>query len=261
MGARSRVNTYQRRPARDAGYLIGRTGVIVPEIPPLPASTVDYLHSLQRVTLDGSNNVQTWASAGAKYSPTQGVAGQRPAYGGDGSNFKGKSVVQAAVTGSKGLISPAGVQIFANGSRPYILTIARLRAMPAGTQGMSHFADAGVGGNYPGIYGNPGNVQMFVTGGTTVTYVTAGAGVPGFWEMYLDAAGASVIALNGTIVATAGAAGTITAATVKMSIGCNASGANFTDSSFAFQLTATAVPTAPERAAMLAWSRAYWGTP
>src|SRR3982751_1623944 len=245
----------KRRPSGGGG---GIGGGGVPDVPPLPANTVDYLHSLQRVTLDGSLNVQTWTSAQGKYAPTQAVAGNRPVYAPDTTLFRGKNVVQFATVGSKSLISPAGVQIFANASKPYVMTVARLRAYPAGTSGITHFTDVGVATNIPGLYGTPASVQVFMSGGANPTLSTSST-QPAIFETYLDAAGVTTIAVNGAVVSLSGTGGAISAAAVRMSVGGNVSAANFTDSSIAFQLTASALPTASERAALLAWAQAYWG--
>ena len=95
----------------------------------LNAYLVDYWDSLAGVGLV-SGAVDTWTGQKLGIILSAAAAGNRPVYGADTGYFRGKSVVQAAVTGSKYLrILDYGSDIIANGaaSKPYLVSIHRLR--------------------------------------------------------------------------------------------------------------------------------------
>jgi len=234
-----------------------------PLYPAIPASLiVDELHAwdFSKITLDaafGAGNVTTWASRRGVYSPTQGTGAARPNYAADSTYFRGLPCVQST-NAARSLSSAAGSTIFANASKPYVLTIGRMRALPpSGTCGITQFADAGVSINGPGLYQTTTQLQNFFPASTlSVGYTSL---VPAFIECFLTAAGVNTLVVNGVSLGTNGTGLTDTAACTRMSIGANIGGANKTDFSFVYQLTAPSVLDANVRQYLRRWARLLFG--
>lgn len=226
------------------------------KLPPLPSTSKDYLHAEIGISLDGSNNVITWTSAGSVYAPTQGTAGNRPTYTNDGIFCRGKAAVQGTAA-ARFLSSAAGTTIFAANSKPYVCGVARMRAYAGGTNGITQFADAGVSVNAPGFYATATQLQNFFPASTlTVAFTRTD---PIFYEIYLDASGVNTMAVDGVVVGTNGTGLNVGGSVInRMAIGASIGGASKTDSSHWWQHTCTALPTGVERAELWAYARGYW---
>lgn len=235
---------------------------VSPSDPPYMSGIIDELHCERRISLDGFTNVQSWTSRLGLYAPAQATAGQRPTYGVDGAFFNGKSVVQCDVATPRWLISPSGGVIFPANSRPYVATIARIRALPAaGFNGVFSFTNAGGGTNDPGLYANATQLQVFWPNASSLTTGPPGTN-PVLFETYYDDTGVCRLAINLTVVASDPTPGRFAAGgATKVAIGANGGGSNFNNASFAFQRSCIALPPLPERQALYAWGQSYFLIP
>lgn len=273
MGARGRVNTNQRRPARDAGYRSrAGGGGGTSQTPPLPASAVEYWHS------------ELGASAANAVGQIVGVTlpgTGSPTVAADGALFNGRPVYQCATTGSKGWGRSGFPAIVAAGTRPYMCAVMRTRtlevagllltagvcarggdAAPTLDLGVLAFEGNGVAGGFSS-YRNRDSVQTRATSpyGTQDTS-------PHFFEAYIDAAAGQLLFVDGVQVAANAAVTSVSTAAVTMAAigaiwggGGAGSMSNFGNTSLGFWLICSAVPSAGERAALLAWAQAYWFPP
>lgn len=106
---------------------------------------VEYWHSELGIELI-SGVVSVWHGQRKDALVVQGTAGNRPVYGPDASGyFRGRSVVQFAITGAKRMQSStlAGGVLPTSGQRPYVITIARMRALDGASTGQTLYEFAG----------------------------------------------------------------------------------------------------------------------
>ena len=235
--------------------------------PPLPTTAYEYFHG--ELGASAANAIGQLATITLPGTGT-------PVVGVDTGFFREKPVYQSAITGSKGW-RQTGLTTGINAStRPYYAAVCRTRTMVTTSGGnITAFAAGGGSGatedqcrllwdsdgagvdryqflrrhNSGNIVANTGDIQD--------------ANVH-FFEMIHDATAGDVLYCDGVSVAstTAGnATDAVTTGVTYAGIGVLASAAaNFSNTSLAFWLWCTAAPSAAERAALLAWSRAYWGS-
>lgn len=86
-------------------------------------------HSMQGIASSGGNVVSWTDQVSALTEPAPGVS-QRPPYAADGSNFGGKTAVNAANSGPKFLRATGLSGLPAVGTRPYIFGAFRCRTVP-----------------------------------------------------------------------------------------------------------------------------------
>lgn len=235
-------------------------------LPPLPASvsTIALWQSEQGIS---GSPLQTWADAVNGRTLTQATAARRPLVTADGSHFNGRPVVQCNVADQRWMYTgPLGSPLWAAGSRPWVFTVMRVRTNLGAGQyriwqtggdgggGSFDMAFVGNGGDSVAQFGqnNIGGVGVFATV-ARVPHLFSG-GYDGATTKYaLDVDGVNQGVSSGV---------TVTAAQCNMiALGCYYGPAQFNDVSVAMLWFLSARPNALEEAAILAWSRAYYGTP
>lgn len=123
----------------------------------LDGYAIDWWDSDMGVSLV-SGAVDTWTGQKRGIVLSAPSAGQRPAYGADGSYFKGRNVVQSANSGNKLVRSlDVGFDIYAAGSDCYVLTVGRLRSIAP---------DTGAYGPHLVSISNTGGAQQLLWQGT-----------------------------------------------------------------------------------------------
>ncbi len=135
---------------RDSVYTGRAGGVVVPPAPEVAQRYITALggnlrelfHAEFGVETNLSGRVLAWTSCLNSLRMTPASSGARPTFAVDGSNFRGKPVVQctAAGTGLYGDLSPSDA--FISGFYPWVCSVYRLRAVP-GTDGDYIVADFG----------------------------------------------------------------------------------------------------------------------
>ncbi len=227
-----------------------------------PASLLGALyvgHHDSMVGIDNQSGVQAWLSSGLAINCVAAAAGNRPVYAVDASGaFPGASVVQCATTGSKKLKNnDGGADIFAAGTKPYVMFVARLRTLTALQQTAFCMLDATTGTTITGA-----NVRSATTTGIITSSwfnvsgdVTGGASdtLPHVFESYLRASdGKGVIAVDG--VEQVSVSGAALAAALKVVQFGHDRASSVGDWSIRAAVYASAEPDAATRTAL----RAYW---
>jgi hypothetical protein len=117
-------------------------------VPRLPANTIEWWHSeLGIVTV--ANEVDTWAGQKAGLTLTASSATQRPTYAADGSNFRGRPVVQCEIAVNRGMLGTFAPFTSA-GSRPWAFLVWRERTLQ--TVNPEYFVSFGAGGFGQGFF-------------------------------------------------------------------------------------------------------------
>lgn len=227
--------------------------------PPLPTTAVEYWHSELGVTV--STGVDVWTGQIAGKTAPFNVAGARPAYGVDGSNFRGRNVVQCS---SNATLYNAAATMFLINTRPWTFQIFRYRTNGS-TFALSDFGSPTADAHMMSTGGGPADQLGGFINGASVTpnvlsTVLLGTTVHSaqLWCVGADAN----IQVDSTLTTAVAGGGALAAATAAIGIGQTASGTFFTsESSHAFLLCCSALPSATEIANLMTWARAYWGVP
>lgn len=210
----------------------------------------DYWDSNLGITLV-SGAVDSWTGQKLGIVLSAPGAGNRPVYGADSTYFGGKSVVQAAATGSKYLaISDYGADIVPTGanSNIWIMVVGRLRTasivdasrafalMPATTQEYVQCGHAVTTGDNYTVLRDSGNANRAVAGAAGVSTVC-------MWEVWAGS-GCSQRTNFGTTYNTAGSAGIATdlAGPRRIGVGARGDGYNPTDYSIRYVALCTSKP-------------------
>ena len=232
--------------------------------PPLPSTSYEYWHG------------EIGASAASAVGQIVGhtlTGNGTPSVAADGAHFKGKTVYQSAVTGSKGWTGTGLTTTLAIGSRPYVAAICRTRTLVTADGGDITAFD--VGGSAPDdqqrlIYaGNAGtDVFRYSRRFQAATRSASSGDIQDtnvhFFELYIDATLGIVLVMDGVQIANSAAFGVtagLESAVNRFSIGRLAAvSANYSDTSLAFLLVCSAKPSYQERLALRAYARGYWGS-
>lgn len=227
--------------------------------PPLPTTAVEYWHSELGITLN--TGVDSWA--GQLLTTSLPFSNARPVYGADGSNFRGRPVVQCSLTASLRAIGLS--TILATGTRPYTFSIYRYSVAPA-TDNSFQLLNYGVAASF-----DYGSIRWIRSGaGTVNTFGSPASQWPALIatsapdvlthtvESWADGTNYN-IQLDSTLVSVASALA-LTANITAIGVGILASGTSQrSNSNHAFHLLCSAKPTAAEIFALKTWARNYWG--
>ena len=176
-----------------------------------------------------------------------------PVVGADGAFFNGRPVAQTAITGSK-YWSATGLTVAATGTRPWMYSIARARTLDA----TSRFLVGGGGGAIAhGLRARTANFRSLWNSAASNDTAGAADTNPHRFSTWLDGTSIS-LRVDGTSV-TAAYTPALTADLTEIYVGKNPVAADTGDSSIAFFLICSAIPTASEITALDAWSLRYWG--
>lgn len=216
----------------------------VSQLPPLPASSIDYWHSELQLT------PAAWVSQmGARSLP--GV--NTPVVAADGGFFNGRTVAQSALTGGKAWLGTGLSTIAAAGTRPWLYCVGRARTLGAGGRSM--------------VATNGSNAIRYFVGDFRCLWNSAGSQASTFpvdtshhrFSTWVDAVAGTAIRVDSTQNASAGYTSAIAVDITAVAVGQNTAGAEIGDVSVAFFLICSAVPSGGEMTALEAWSLAYWG--
>jgi hypothetical protein len=221
----------------------------VSQTPPLPSSALEYWHGeLGASAANAIGRIAGYTLPGQS-SPTVAT---------DGALFNGRTVYKATEAGACWYGNPS--ILVAAGGRPYLYVIGRFRSVPGSQRYLcglaKHFA-----ANVLSPFSNfaSANALTVEFGGTAFAYSqvngTTDTNVHRF-EAWLNGAnknfridGVNASAANGDTLLE------INAVAIGYPFGVSA------NSSIAFMLVCSAVPSAGEIAALNAWATAYWGAP
>lgn len=233
-------------------------GVPIQQTPPLPASVIEYWHSELGVTL--SAGVDSWA--GQVGGRTLAFSGARPAYGADGANFRGRSVVQTSDLAS---LRVTGLPVYSpSGSRPWVFSLIRAPSAPAvdGSYPVLTFGIAGVADFWAVTWNRSGGGvtnrwNLIVPGAANMTANVADT-TPHRMEQWLDGAALNML-VDSTLTQQA-TAGTTTGGVTAIGFGCSSNNAgNKWHWAHAFHMICASKPSVAEIAAMRSWSLGYFG--
>ena len=219
--------------------------------PPIPTTAVEYWHSLM-----GASGTTWTGQIGGRVLTAPGSTSISP----DSSFFKGRAVAQANTgSGWRGVgFSP----VFTTGNRAYSFSVFRMRVLQTAANEWGIFdlgADAALDAHYIKHRVDANNFRLDYTGGPSVVIKSPPDLIPHILEVWPDGTNLITQLDGGTPVTgafTGGLFGNITA----IAIGMAASGVyHMSDSSHAFHMICSSVPTPAERAALRAWARGYWG--
>lgn len=253
-------------PSHGSSHIDGGTDSLYPLPPPMTGMIDDLISDgpTAGLTLDGSQNVETWTGKAGKIVVTQATAAKRPLliqYPTGG--FALRKVVRVTQAGAQQLMQPAGGPAFAPlFGRSY--TCAVLSVGPSLPNGKfwGCVADGG-GGLHPAIGWNNvgGNILAFYwadAGGFTYPFTYTGAI---FLEICMEASppGLLRVAINRVTIGTAGGVGNSAQMVPnRMVIGGNYAGNEICDAAYAFVRYVYPAPPVAERDALFAWAKARY---
>ncbi len=222
--------------------------------PPLPTTALEYYHA--EIGVSGSSWTGQIAGTVMPFVGPVTYAAEGPDL------FRNRLVVQCHA-GSASLYNPAA-PMFLAGTRPWTFQIFRLRGFGT-TWGLSDFGSPSVDAHMMAL-GATDNDQIggFVNGASVTPNVLSSLALDdGVHSAQLWSVGADAnIQVDDTLTTAVGAGGALLADTVAIGIGQTASGPFWlSDTSHAFLLCCSALPTPVERNALRAWARDYWGCP
>lgn len=236
-----------------------------PARPPLPAGVIEYWHADYGVTLVGGQ-VDSWTGQLRGTVLSTVSASLRPAYGPDGSYFKGRPVVQPHSSQQRGLKSAVlASALIATNSRPHTFLIIRNRDTSIDYQKLFKYVnaannsvqeDAEIGG------GTAHNITGLGTGGKPQLASTSIYRL----EFFIQAASpyAGCTRINSTLYA--GGSGYVLNQDVRIvCVGAPHAGVQgfdvYASGSYALIVLSAAEPTAGELAALYAYGATEWGSP
>lgn len=222
-----------------------------PQLPPLPASAVEYWHG----ELGASA-----ATAVGQIAGTVLTGRNTPAVAADPGFFKGRPVYTCTTVGSKCWLGSSLATVLAAGSRPYVYVIGRWRAVPGGAnQRISGIGRTGSSDDGD-IEVTAANVRQITSSSGAFTAIN-GVGDTAVHRLSAFTTGATTTLSVDGAGATGGGGAALPGNITGVSIGSNSGGVgNVGDVCVAFDLLCSAMPTAPEIAALDAWAIGYWGS-
>lgn len=262
MGGRRYSDGARRRPGRNSGSGGGPGGsVVFPQVPPLPASTLDYWHSELGLTPGASITAWTSQIKGITVTNNQ-ING--PNYGVDTGFFNGRPVVQFVLSPPSVLYIGVGTTMFAAASRPYTFCVYRYRTASAGGQALYSFGTGATNEHMIVVDSNhtntlSGNVNQDALPSSVDNGVVMGTTV--HTEQFWVAGSTANLTVDNTNATGTPVTPTTVNATVTVALGQQTAGGRFSDTSMAFLLCCSAVPSAGEIAALRSWASGYWGAP
>lgn len=243
-----------RRSGGGGGGAGGSSGSRPPDDPVL----FDYWHSELGVSLL-AGAVSSWT--GQKAGTVLPFSGARPGYGADGTDFNGRNVIQCVQATSS--LFAAGLPVYAaNGSRPYVISIYRYRALPvpADVRTLFSLGVSGVVDAFIQRVDNPG-VPRFQLTGTALSVVAASPADTNKhrYEAWADGVNVNTM-VDAALVQTPSAfALTNNLTTIAVSNAAGAGAVQQSSTSHAFHAIYTAYPGAAVVAALRAYTLSYWG--
>lgn len=232
------------------------------QLPPLPASAVEYWHSEKGITLVGSEvSVWTGQLRAVALVPFNGSTA-RPTYVVDGTNFKGRSVVRSTRVGGRFMHSGTlGTPLALAGTKPHCYVIARQYSSDGNGQCCLMVSDV-----------SPNHTNNFWMLDTVGSYKTEWSG--GGAAVFNGAISTTVHRLQCLSRASDGKLslridnseylGAITNVTIPSNykaIQLGGGGGGGGDYLLAFALLCSAEMSAAELAALDSWASAYFGSP
>ena len=219
------------------------------QLPPLPASALDYWHSELGCSSSGWTSQMRGIPTPATGAPVVGV---------DAGYFNGRVVAQTRSAPKQTYrANPSSQPIITAGQFPYIFCV--MRSIAAAPASVGHAISITSGGTERlGLYYSAANWRTR-QGNLTLVPPTVTTNVA-VVEMWFDAA-TSYGRINGSETSAASASsGTMLC--VGIGFGTQSSG-DMQDANInhAFYLLCSSKPTDPEIAALRAWATAYWGAP
>lgn len=271
MGGRRYSDGARRRPGRNSGSGGGPGGsVVFPQVPPLPASTLDYWHSELGAAISGGT-ITSWTSQILGIAVNKGGQVNDANYGVDTGFFNGRAVVQMVKATPRVLINSAAPTIFTSGQRPYTFCVFRYTA-PSADSTLFSFGILGTGFNYHEViidnaHGGGGGSASYYLNTNIDTPPNAAVDNATVLGTTVHTSQAWCVTTTANLQidntnASNGATGAAIAATpTQVAFGQDAVGGRFADVNMAFILCCSAVPSAGEIAALRSWASGYWGAP
>lgn len=215
--------------------------------PPLPSSAVEYWHSeLQCTAATWTGQILGLVLPGVN-TPTVAT---------DAGFFRGRPVGKTATSGNRVWRGNPLVGLPAAGSRPWVMLVARLRAIAGTQQIISMGFDAATteaqlfasATFFAATFSGSGNLNSTVASDTAVHRLKA-------WR---DGTNRNV-QVDGTLTSSADVGVSIAVNTIALGCQSNAAG-GFADADVAFAIICSAKPSAAEEAALDGWAQSYWGS-
>lgn len=175
-----------------------------------------------------------------------------PVVSADGAFFNGRTVAQAAITGSKTWLATFSA-LAVIGSRPWLYAVGRSRTLDATSRHL--VATNGVNGlrarttGFRSLWNSAGSNDSAGAADTN----------PHILSTWLDGTNINLRVDASTVSAAFGAA--ITADMVSIAVGQDTAGGAISDASVAFYLIASSKPSTAEILALDTWAKSYWGVP
>jgi hypothetical protein len=231
------------------------------QTPPVSPLLVEYWLSTQRVTLV-SGAVDAWTGMKKSTVLAPATSSNRPVYGADSTNFRGKQVVQCAITGSLA-VSAAGLSagvLPSTGERPYTFWVGRMRTAATPTPAnQANWAFRTATTTVQSLSYSGTNNRYNARAGTPNDIIRAGNPGAGMYvvETWLDGTNRNS-RYNFAAAITAADTGSLAANMASVYVGTDSS--SVSDTSHALLMIFTSKPPDSYITSLRNWSRDFFGT-